>query len=157
MKVTGQIGLAGALTLGVLMGWPPLGLAESLVMPVPRTVIYGGQTISDADLVEKPFPHDGLNAVGFVAARADLVGHVARRALLPGQPIAAGWIKAADVVKQGRATKVVVEDGELSIVAVAMPLQSAAPGEAVSFQSPDGGAVLRGVAQEDGSIRMGSP
>lgn len=157
MTVTGQIGLTGALVLGVLVGCSPPASAEGFIMPVPRSVIYGGQTISDTDLVEKSFSQGALNPTGFIAARENAVGRVARRALLPGQPIAEGWTKAADVVKQGRATKVVVEDGELSIVAIAMPLQSAAPGEIVSFQSPDGGAVLKGVAQDDGSIRMGSP
>jgi flagellar basal body P-ring formation protein FlgA len=157
MMVTGHFGLAGALALGVLTAWSRLALAERLVVPVPRTVIYGGQTISDADLVDKSFSQGSINSVGVISARGNAVGRIAKRALLPGQPIAEGSTKAADVVRAGRPTKVVVEDGELSIVAIALPLQSAAPGEVVSFQNPDGGATLKGIAQEDGSIRMGSP
>jgi flagellar basal body P-ring formation protein FlgA len=124
---------------------------------VPRTVIYGGDVIAEDSLVEKSLSALELSRSGALARRGDLVGKVARRTLLPGQPIPTGAVRAADVIRQGRPTTAVFEAGGLSISGTVVPLQSAAAGDMLSFQNAESGAVLRGIAQQDGTIRVGPP
>lgn len=131
--------------------------SEGRMVPVPRAVIYGGEVIADGALTDKTFGISDIIRLGAVASRSDLVGKVARRTLLPGQPVPAAALKAADVVKQGRPTTAVFEADGLSISGTVIPLQSAAAGEILSFQNMESGAILRGIVQGDGTISVGTP
>lgn len=130
---------------------------EAHIVPVPRVVIYGGDVIADAALTDKTLGNVEFLRAGPLALRGDLVGKVARRTLLPGYPVPVGAVKAADVVKQGHPTTALFEAGGLSISASVVPLQSGSAGEPLSFQNAESGVVMRGIAHEDGTIRVGSP
>lgn len=130
---------------------------EAIMLPVPRVVIYAGETIQESALMEKSFSASDVARLNPVGRRSDLAGHVARRTLLTGQPINATAIKTANVIKQGQPAIAVFDSAGLSISATVVPLQSGGAGELLSFQNSESGAILRGVAQADGTIRVGAP
>jgi flagellar basal body P-ring formation protein FlgA len=88
------------------------------------------------------------------ADRAQIVGKVAKRTLLPGQPIPLNAVKEADIVRSGKPVTLVFAAGGLVITARGLALQSGGAGETVSIQSHETGVVLRGTVQPDGTIRM---
>ena len=55
---------------------------------------------------------------------------------------------------RGNVVKVVVEDGALSIVTYASSLQSGSPGAMIQLRNLDTGVIIRGVVQQDGSVRI---
>ena len=124
-------------------------------VPVPRAVIYGGDVISEVALTEKSLSVIEIERANAARTRGELVGRVARRTLLPGQPIAASATKAADVVKRGQPVTAIIQSDGLLISGIVVPLQSGAPGEMLSFQNSESGLILRGTVQEDGTVRVG--
>ena len=85
-----------------------------------------------------------------------LEGRIARRTLLPNQPILLSDLKSPDTVSAGVPTTLVYRESGLLITGMGTPLQSAAPGEAVRVRNVDSGVTISGVAQDDGSIEVSS-
>eukprot|EP01037_Dinobryon_pediforme_P007299 gene7299-7370_t len=120
------------------------GLAEELHhLPVPGMVIYPGQMLQDDMFVDAQIA--GLLPVGAIDTRAQLLGRVARRTLLPGQPVTKAAIGEAKIIVNGARVPVVYQDGGLSIVTYATALQSSAVGETVSVRNLDSGRTISGV------------
>jgi flagellar basal body P-ring formation protein FlgA len=127
---------------------------EPAHFPVPATAIYPGDTIKEEMIIDRAFAPNMPGAAAFVGERALVVGHVARRTLIPGQPIPINALEEQKVVTRGNVVKVVVEDGALSIVTYASSLQSASPGATIQLRNLDTGVIIRGVVQQDGSVRI---
>lgn len=130
---------------------------EKLTVPVPRAIIYSGDTIKTGDLVEATITPSQAASTNPATSREEIVGRVARRTLLPGQPIPFSATKLASIIRHGQPATAVYQMGALTISATVMPLQSGAVGETVSFQSAESGAVLRGVVASDGTIEVRAP
>ncbi|WP_043160450.1 flagellar basal body P-ring formation chaperone FlgA [Bradyrhizobium sp. Ai1a-2] len=127
---------------------------ESMRFPVPATVIYPGDMIKDELIIDRAFAPNMPGAAAFVADRASLVGRVARRTLVSGQPIPINALEEQKLVARGNVVKVIVEDGSLSIVTYASSLQSGSPGAMIQLRNLDTGVIIRGVVQPDGSVRI---
>jgi flagella basal body P-ring formation protein FlgA len=82
------------------------------------------------------------------------VGHIARRTLLPGQLIPINALEEQKIVTRGNVVKVVVEDGDLSIITYGSSLQSGSPGSLIQLRNLDTGVIIRGIIQPDGSVRI---
>ena len=90
--------------------------------------------------------------------REALVGKVARRTLLPGQPIPVSAIRdrrSRDAGQDGAWS--VFEHGGLTITTNALALQNGGLGDVVSLRNLDSGTVIRGTVAPDGSIRLDAP
>lgn len=127
--------------------------AGALEIPVPKVTIYPGEIISEHALGMRDF----RTAVprNQVVERMDLVvGKVARRTLLPGQPIGTTAVKDPDVVVQGKAYPVVYQAGGLTITSLAIPLQNGAAGDLVMLRNPDSGQIIKGVVLPNGTINV---
>lgn len=124
-------------------------------LPVPAVVIYPGDVVRDSALVDKDFSDSFANA-GFIARRADLLGKVAKRTLLPGQAIASNAVALPKLVTIGAMVRVVFEEGGLNISTYAAALQAGAAGDLISVRNPESGIVLSGVIAPDGSIHVGN-
>ena len=92
-----------------------------------------------------------------IETREALVGKVARRTLLPGQPVAISAIRDPYLVTQGKTATVVFEHGGLIISMNALALQNGGLGDVVSLRNLDSGSVIQGTVASDGSIRLDAP
>jgi flagella basal body P-ring formation protein FlgA len=124
-------------------------------VPVPRTVIYSGTIILDAALEERVIELGRTPEQTWHMSRSGLVGKVARRTLLPGQLIPLLAVKEPDLVKAGKPVALVFVAGQLTITGIGIALQAGGPGDRISAQNTESGALVRGVISHDGSLRVG--
>jgi flagella basal body P-ring formation protein FlgA len=143
---------AAALLLAVMAA--PAGAVEQRNLPVAATTIHSGEVVREEALVERGFAPNMPGIESFAASKASVVGRVARRTLLPGQPIPTTAVGEAGAVTRGVPVKVIVEDQGLVIVAYGVPLQSGGVGALVRVRNVDTGVVVMGVVQPDGTIRI---
>jgi flagella basal body P-ring formation protein FlgA len=134
-----------------------IAAAQELELPVPRAVIYPGDVLSEESLVSRAFIAHTVARSTIHEAREALVGKVAKRTLLPGQPIPVSAIRDPYLVTQGKTAMVVFEWGGLVITTNALALQNGGVGDVVSLRNLDSGAVIRGTVASDGSIRLDPP
>ncbi len=86
-----------------------------------------------------------------------LIGKVARRTLLPGQPVPVNAIRDAYLVNQGKSSLVVFESGGLNITMQAVALDNGVAGDVVKLRNPDSGVIIQGTVERDGTVRLGAP
>lgn len=150
---------AGALAvalLALLLGAAPLRATE-LELPVPRVTLYPGDVIADEQLVPRAFIARTVVRAGVVEQREALVGKVARRTLLPGQPIPVGGVRDPYVINQGKSALVVFEAAGLTITTSALALENGGVGDLVTLRNPDSGTVIKGTVAADGTVRVAAP
>jgi flagella basal body P-ring formation protein FlgA len=121
---------------------------------VPAVTIRPGEVIKEEMIAERAFASNLLGVALFVEARPGLLGRMARRTLLPGQPIPINAVEDSWSVARGAAVKIVVEDNGLSIVAYGAALQSGAAGSLIPVRNVDTGVIIRGIVEPDGSVRV---
>jgi flagella basal body P-ring formation protein FlgA len=102
------------------------GASEKTLLPVPAKTIYPGDVITDQSLVDHDFSSDPvISKFAGAPTRAELQGKVARRTLLPGQPIPSSAVGKPTIVAAGGKVQIVFEEGGLRITAFGIALQSA--------------------------------
>ena len=126
--------------------------AQEPSLPVPRAVIYPGDMITEA-MIEERATDDARPSV--LRSRAALVGRIARRTLLPGQPIPASAVEQARLVAVGAQVKIIFTEGGLQIVAYGVAQQPGGAGDLIRVRNLDSGLFVTGRVQGDGSIRVG--
>lgn len=144
------------LLLSVLFGVQVSHAARSERVPVPVATIYPGDQITADMLVEREFVQLARTQT-VLRSMTSLIGKVARKTLLPGQPILADGVRAPHVIKQGVAVLMKYESGGLTITGRGVPLRSAVVGETVELRNPDTGAMVRGLVNDDGSVSVTLP
>jgi flagella basal body P-ring formation protein FlgA len=145
--------IIAAACLGLFAFGPALAAPEGVMLPVPAVTLYPGDVISDAHLVDRAFRTAARVSID---NRLAIVGKVARRTLLPGQPIPLNAVDDAKVVRRGVPTQVVFRESDLVITGIVEPMASASVNEMVKARNPDTGLMVVGVVQADGTIRVGS-
>jgi flagellar basal body P-ring formation protein FlgA len=143
-------GLVAALLVAVLAP----AAAEERRLPVPAVTIHPGEVIRDEMITERGFAPNLLGIALFIEARPVLLGRMARRTLLPGQPIPSNAVEDPWTVARGATVKVIVEDSGLSIVTYGSALQSGAAGALIQVRNTDTGVIIRGIVQPDGTIKV---
>ncbi len=146
--------LLGAVALALLAGAP--ARAQEIMLPVPTTTLYPGDTIEPSHIVERRFRYGARSPILAIESRAAIVGKVARRTLLPGQPIPHNAVDDPKVVRRGVPTQVIFREKGLVITGIVEPMQSASVNEIVRARNPDSGLMITGIVQPDGSIRVGA-
>ena len=131
--------------------------AQEIDLPVPRSIVYPGDVLSEEVLVARAFIAHTVTRATVHDSREALIGKVARRTLLPGQPIPVGAVRDPYLVMQGKTAMVVFEYGGLTITTNALALQNGGIGDVVSLRNLDSGSVIKGTVASDGSIRLDSP
>lgn len=125
------------------------------MLPVPTVTLYPGDLITDAHITERPFRTGVRTPLAAIENRLAIVGKVARRTLLPGQPIPSNGVDDQKVVRRGVPTQVVFRENGLVITGIVEPMQAGAVNEMVKARNPDSGLTVIGVVQADGTIRVG--
>lgn len=128
--------------------------AGTIDLPVPRQTIPAGTEISHQDLVERKFPSRTAQQFAVSVHRSELVGMVARRTLLPGQPIPARSVEKPVLVRRGEPARLVFREQGLVIIMQVEALQNGGAGSFVRVRNIDSGLVVSGRVQEDGTIRV---
>lgn len=131
--------------------------ADDLDLPVPKMTLYPGDVIGDDNLVERAFVARTVARSTVFEDRQGVVGKVAKRTLLPGQPILISAVRDPYLVTQGKVALVVFEANGLTITSMAMPLQNGGLGDMVSLRNPDSGTIIKGMVASDGTIRLAVP
>lgn len=144
-------GVVAAL-LGLAFAGP--AAADERRLPVPAVAIRSGEVIRDDMITERAFASNLLGVALFIDGRPTLVGRMARRTLLPGQPIPTNAVEDPWAVARGATVKLIVEDSGLSIVTYGSAMQPGAVGALIPVRNTDTGVVIRGIVQPDGTIKV---
>ncbi|MCK7611274.1 flagellar basal body P-ring formation chaperone FlgA [Roseibium sediminicola] len=128
--------------------------AGTIELPVPRQTISAGTEISHQHLIERKFPSRTAQQFAVSTHRSELVGMVARRTLLPGQPIPARSVEKPLLVRRGEPARLVFREQGLVIIMQVEALQNGGAGNFVRVRNIDSGLVVSGRVQEDGTIRV---
>jgi len=130
--------------------------AAGTLLPVPGTTLYPGDIISEQALIDRDFADDSvLSKMAAARTRSDLVGKVARRTLLPGQPIPPNAVGEPTVVANGAKVQILFEEETLRILALGTALQSGSAGEVISVRNSASGLTVSGTVQADGTVQVG--
>jgi flagella basal body P-ring formation protein FlgA len=130
-------------------------VAEERTLPVPSVTIYPGDTINDSMLKDRTFPENYRYRTAVIESPRVLAGKMARRTLLPGEPIPMNAVDDPKLVTRGVQTQIMFEEGGLSIMGIGIPLQSGAQGETIQVKNVDSGRIITGRVQPDGRVRIG--
>ena len=122
--------------------------------PVAAATIYPGDIIREQMLTDVEFPEAVASSV-FVLNHEQIVGKVAKRTLLPGNPIPMNAIGIPRAVSIGSMVRLVFEEDGLEIATYASALQNGAVGDLISVRNLESGITLSGIIRPDGSIRVG--
>lgn len=159
MGNAGKIGAALlVLATVVLAAMNPFAcVAQTVTVPVPTSVFYPGDRISAEGLGQRTYAGGpGAFRAVFVDP-GELAGKIARRTLLPGQPIPRDAVREPYAVTQGTSVIMVYNAGGLTITGYGVPLRSATVGELVDIRNPDSGAIVKGVVRGDGTVSVSIP
>ncbi len=140
---------------GVLLAQDWVALAQTAAIPIPKSVIYPGEIITDEMLVDAPSSEDDPRSGAIAQRRSLLVGKMARRTLLPGRAIALAAIDNARLVVIGAEVRLVYVEGGLQILTSGAALQDGAIGDTVKVRNSDSGVTVSGEVQADGTVRIG--
>ena len=88
----------------------------------------------------------------FAFSRADLIGKVARRTLLPGRAIPLQALDNPRLIRNGSIVKMVYVDGGLWIETDGAALQDGAIGDVIRLRNVDSGIAIEGRVQADGTV-----
>jgi flagella basal body P-ring formation protein FlgA len=127
--------------------------AGSRALPVPAQVIYPGERITDAMLRDNQDATMG-DAGDLLWNRADIVGKVARRTLLPDRAIATNAVEEPRAVSTGALVQLIYEKDGLIIATAAQALQNGYVGQVVQVRNIESGVTVSGAVQADGSVRV---
>ncbi|MEP1930502.1 MAG: flagellar basal body P-ring formation chaperone FlgA [Roseibium sp.] len=126
--------------------------ASGIQLPVPRQTIPTGAEIGHHDLIERKFPTRTAQQFAISTHRSQVVGLVARRTLLPGQPIPVNAVEKQLLVKRGESARLVFREQGLLIIMQVEALQNGGAGSFVRVRNVDSGLVVSGRVQDDGTI-----
>ena len=156
LTITRKLGFTTAIFAYVLQSSNLANAAsDTTYIPVPKNVIYAGQTISYELLRDRKVPTDYLSRVSVFTGPDGLVGMVARRTLVPSRPIPTNHVSEPDVIKVNAPALMRFSSNGLTITAEVLPMNSAKEGEFVRVRNMQTGVIVSGIAQADGSIMAG--
>ena len=144
----------GAAAALLLLAFANAATAEERRLPVPSVTIRPGEVIKDEMITERAFAPNLLGVALFIDGRQTVVGRMARRSLLPGQPIPTSAVEDPWAVARGAIVKVIIEDNGLSIATYGSAMQSGAAGTLIPVRNTDTGVIIRGIVQPDGTVKV---
>src|SRR4051812_27896976 len=104
LNLVGSI-MRGAAAALLVLACARAAMAEERRLPVPSVTIRPGEVIKDDMITERAFAPNLLGVALFIEGRQTLVGRMARRSLLPGQPIPTNAVDEPWAVARGAIVK----------------------------------------------------
>lgn len=159
-KILARNTLARCLALLVLATGPAAaaeGMAGGdLMLPVPTVTIYPGDTIKESMLRMQAYPQTYRARSAVIDAPQAIAGRMARRMLLPGEPVPVNAVDDPRLVSRGAPTTLIFEENGLVITTVGAPLQNGGLGETIRVRNIDTNRIVLGTVMADGRIRIGA-
>lgn len=147
---------AAFLMLALLAGAPwAQARAQELLLPVPSVTIYPNEEIGDEHVTERAFIAATVTRGSVQEDRSQIIGKVAKRTLIKGQPVPVNALREPYLVLSGKPATVVFVDGGLTITSQATALQSGSIGDQVALRNNESGLTIRGTVARDGTVRVG--
>ena len=128
--------------------------ADSLAIPVPAVAIKSGESLGDAQLVDRRMLVNEIAARTYVIDREQVTGLVARRPLQAFAPIPLSALRRPWSFKEGERVVVQFAAQGLSIRGSAIALVPGGIGDEVTLRNPDTGITIRGVVALDGAVSV---
>jgi len=132
-----------------------IGMSSGILM-TPVTAIYPGDEIT-AEMVAPQSFRFGASSENFARSLGDVVGRIARRTLMRGQPIPLAALREKEAVIQGKTYSMTYTSDFLSISGTGIPLQSGAVGAIINVRNPDTGVVVKARVAEDRTLIVEVP
>lgn len=129
------------------------GVVERTIF-VPATVIYPGDEITQDALTTLKVMRPAGADVSFGERQEDLVGKIARRTLVGGQPVPPSALRTRDVIMQGRTYKLIYRSDFVTVVGSGVPLKSASAGEIINVRNPDTGIIVKARVNADQTLAI---
>lgn len=129
-------------------------VAGGIAVPVPSVAVHAGDVMTSELLVERRLVVNEAAARSYVVAREQVVGKVARRALMAGAAIPLNALREPWLFKDGERVVIQFASGGLNIRGAGVALQPGVLGELISVRNIDTGVTVRGVVQADGSVQV---
>ncbi|MGI9406996.1 MAG: flagellar basal body P-ring formation chaperone FlgA [Hyphomicrobiaceae bacterium] len=123
---------------------------------VPRVTIYPGDLISAEMLTSRRIRTRKIGRMPVIRETDDIIGKVSRRTLLPGRPILKIVVRNPALVTRGRSSIVVFRSGGLVITSYATALEAGAVGDLIKLRTVDGGRIVTGLVQNNGTVLVGA-
>lgn len=150
------LGVNGVLALDALTVQNAAAAAEAKILTVPSITIYPGDVIQESYLDDRDFSTDPvMSKSAGMSTRAEILGKVARRTLLPGLPIPLNAVATPAVVTPGAKVRILFEEGPLRITAFGIALQTGSTGDTISVRNVSSGLTVSGTVRADGSVHVG--
>jgi flagella basal body P-ring formation protein FlgA len=149
--------MLAAMLLAVIVAMPREARAQAVELPVPRVTVYPGAAIESDHLTKRAFVARTVALGTIFADTSAVVGKVATRTLIAGQPIPLAAVRDAYVITQGKTATVIFEQGGLTLSAQAVALNNGGIGDLISLRNPESGVTIKGTVAPDGTIRLGGP
>ncbi|WP_152046133.1 flagellar basal body P-ring formation chaperone FlgA [Aureimonas psammosilenae] len=145
------------LVLAICLAAPTFGAAAAdLDLPVPAGVVYPGQSVSEKGVAKIRFTVPAAKLSAYVVEEGMLTDRVAKRTLLPNQPILLSDLKSPNIIRAGVPAPIVYREGGVFIAGLGTPLASAGEGDRIRVRNTDSGITINGVVQADGTIEVDS-
>nr|WP_237370991.1 flagellar basal body P-ring formation chaperone FlgA [Rhizobium sp. SL42] len=120
---------------------------------VPTQIIYPGETISAAQVNEVEVTNPNLTG-GYARTKAEVVGMVSKRTLLPGRTIPTSGLREAFAIKRGASVRLTFAIGNMVISAAGTPMVDATVGEVIKVRNIDSGTIVTGTVMADGTVQV---
>lgn len=166
MISSGGLALVGALMAiasaivcgsGLARSAEPAAARGAIEVVVPQVAIYPGDKIREGLLTTKVIRANGAVLSAVFKSRADLEGRVARRTLVPGQPITKDAVRAIHVVMQGQRVAIRFQSQSISIVMTGAAVQPGSVGDVISVRNTDTGRLVRARIIDAGTLTVVGP
>jgi len=156
MKFRRQIGnaiRAAALAAASVVGFGACAAHAQQTAVVPTQIIYPGETISSAQVSEVEVTNPNLSG-GYAQTKAEVVGMVSKRTLLPGRTIPTSGLREAFAIKRGASVRLTFAIGNMVISAAGTPMVDATVGEVIKVRNIDSGTIVTGTVMADGTVQV---
>lgn len=154
---------AAALAM-IAMGWGASELFAGSDAPlqvvrivVPRAAVYPGDRLLDGLLEDREVRARPNYAATLLTSREEAAGLVARRTLLPGQPIPKDALRGVPVIRQGQAVSARYDHGAISIVLNGTAVEPGGVGDTISVRNAETGRLVRGRVVDARTVAVLSP
>lgn len=128
--------------------------ASERSLSVPTRTIYPREIIREGDFTQRNFIYEPTGPSLFVEAIQPYNGFVARTTLPAFRPVAHAAMERARRVAVGAQLRIVLQNDGIEIATMGTALQAGATGETIQVRNIQGGNVVAGQIQPDGSIRV---